>query len=252
MDDHTVLGRASAILEAVGATSGPSSLAKLATETGIPKPTVRRIANQLVAQRILCRDPRGYRLGLRLIDLGVAAASQLGTAEFAAPYVHELHERTGQIAWVCTFDGDALVVLDKAFAREHSAIIAAHWDPRMPIAAAAGTAAGRLLLSAQPAYVEQVLRSGGPPKLTPHTVTSPRMLLGRLQRVADTGVAHEWEENRLGWWCAAVLVPAPAANYVFGLTAETRGVPMARGITQVQRIAEHFGRELTLAADKAN
>lgn len=244
MDDHTVAGRVIAILDAVSAGPGPATLAGLAAATSIPKPTVRRIANQLVDRRILHRDPRGYRLGLRLIELGATAAIQFGTAELAAPYVHELHEQTRQIAWVGTVDTDSIVVLDTAFGREHASVMATEWSSRMPMATTAATAAGHLMLAAQPAYVEQILRCGGLTRLTPHTVTSPRMLLGKIQRAADTGMAHEWEETRLGWWCCATLVSAPAATYILGLTAETHRTPLARGITQMQRVAEQFGREL--------
>ncbi|WUH89530.1 helix-turn-helix domain-containing protein [Streptomyces sp. NBC_00433] len=242
MDDHTVIGRVTAILEVVAAGTGPCSLARMAAETGIPKPTVRRIANQLVAERVLSRDPRGYLLGLRLIELGGAATAQLGTAEAAAPFVHELHERTRQIAWVAAFDGEALVVLDTAYPAEHATLMAATWRPRLALGPAV-TAAGHLLLSLRPAEVDQVL-SRGLTRLTPHTVTSPRLLHGRVRRAADTGVAYEREEIQLGWWCGAALVPAPAGTYAFGLISPVRAVPMARGIAQLRRAADHLRREL--------
>jgi len=245
MDDHTVTGRVTAILEVVSADSERTTLARLAAETGIPKPTVRRIANQLVGLQILRRDPQGYRLGIRLIELGAAAATQLRTSDLLAPYVHELHERTRQIAWVAVVDGDSIVVLDTAFGREHAPIMATEWSLRMPLAVTAATAAGHLMLAAQPASVEQLLRSGGLARLTPHTVTSSRMFLDKIQRAAATGMSHEWEEARLGWWCCATLVSAPTATYIFGLTAETHGMPMARGITHLQRVADRLGYELT-------
>jgi DNA-binding IclR family transcriptional regulator len=108
------------------------------------------------------------------------------------------------------------------------------------------------MLALQPSYLEEILRSGGPTKLTPYTVTSPRLLQGRMQRAADTGIAHEWEETRLGWWCCATLVCAPTASYIFGLTAETNGNPMARDVIQLRQVAENFGRELTATAARAN
>ncbi|MFG1809586.1 IclR family transcriptional regulator [Streptomyces sp. NPDC049040] len=243
MDDHTVIGRVTAILEVV-AGPHPCSLARLAAETGIPKPTVRRIANQLVAERILSRDAHGYRLGLRLIELGTAATTQLGTAEAAAPFVQELHERTRQIAWIAAFDEDALITLDTAYPHEHAPLVAATWQPRWAIGPAAVTAAGHLMLSLRPAEADRVLRAGLT-RLTPHTVTSPRLLHGRLQRVADTGIAYECEETRLGWWCGAALVHAPTGTYVLGLISPVRAVPMTRGITHLQRAAERLQHELT-------
>jgi DNA-binding IclR family transcriptional regulator len=53
------------VLDAVAAHSQPVTLAELVRRTGIPKSTVRRIATDLVAQRMLerCDDGR-YRLAV--------------------------------------------------------------------------------------------------------------------------------------------------------------------------------------------
>jgi DNA-binding IclR family transcriptional regulator len=246
MDDHTVAGRVAAILDVVAVLQGPTSLARLTVETGIPKPTVRRIANQLVTQRILRRDPQGYCLGLRLIELGTTATLQLGVAELASPFIHELHERTGQIAWVGTANADGVVILDKAFSRQHAQTVAA-FPSQLPPETTAATAAGHLVLASQPAFLEQVLRAGGPARLTPYTVTNRGMLRDRLDRAADTGTAHESEETSLGWWCSATLVVTPTASYVLGLTGQTTGVPVAPRLTQLRRVADQFARQLNQA-----
>jgi DNA-binding IclR family transcriptional regulator len=91
--------------------------------------------------------------------------------------------------------------------------------------------------------MDQVLRAGLT-RLTPHTLTSPRSLHGRVQRIASTGIAYEREETQLGWWCGAALVRAPAGTYAFGLVSPVSAVPMARGIAQLRRTAEHLQREL--------
>lgn len=214
MDDHTVIGRVTAILEVVAAGLGSCSLARLAAETGIPKPTVRRLANHLVAERVLSRDPRGYRLGVRLVELGNAATTQLGTAEAAAPFVHELHERTRQIAWVAAFDGEGLVILDTAYPPEHASLIAATWRPRVVLGPAAVTAAGHLLLSLRPSEADQVLR-GGLARLTPHTVTNPGTC--RAGCSASPTPASPTNAKRPSWaggaeqlWCAPLPEPTPS------------------------------------------
>ncbi|MFI2077557.1 IclR family transcriptional regulator [Streptomyces triculaminicus] len=244
MDDHTVIGRAVAILDAVASTPEPMSLSKLAAETGIPKPTVRRIANQLVAQGILCSHPRGYRLGLRLTELGGMAVRQLGSAELAAPFVHELHRRTGQIAWIGAVSGDCLVVLDTAFGREHAGIMSTSWPPKMTLEAVAATAAGRLMMATRANGSEQVLRLGLT-RLTPYTITSPRILQDRLRCAAETGQALEHQETRLGWWCGAALVPGTTTTHIVGLTAKMHELPASKGIVQLERIAAGLGRELS-------
>ncbi|MEV6984738.1 helix-turn-helix domain-containing protein [Sphaerisporangium sp. NPDC051017] len=74
MDDRTVTGRAAAILDAVAA-GDPMTLAELTRAVGIPKPTVRRIAADLMSRRLLARCADGrYRLGVHLLELGVRAA----------------------------------------------------------------------------------------------------------------------------------------------------------------------------------
>jgi hypothetical protein len=62
MDDHTVVGRAVAILDCVASAASPLPLAALTRKTGIPKPTVRRIASDLTERSNI--DARGVRSAL--------------------------------------------------------------------------------------------------------------------------------------------------------------------------------------------
>ncbi|MEV4260602.1 helix-turn-helix domain-containing protein [Kribbella sp. NPDC049584] len=243
MDDHTVTGRAMAILEAVGAGLGPMTLSKLVAETGIPKPSVRRIANRLVDHRILHRESGGYSLGLHLAELGQLAARQLGTAETASPFIHELHQRTRQIAWIGTAGDDGFVMLESSFALRHSQLMAAEWPPPAPPGLFGATAAGQLLLSTRPQLVDLFLQSG-PTRLTPYTVTNPQLIVRRLERVAETGLAIEREETRVGWWCGAVVIPGPTTPHILGLTAELHGMSPHRGLRQLQQIADELTCEL--------
>ena len=59
MDDGTVLGRALLVLDACLCTSQVASLAELTSATGLPKPTVYRLAEQLVRRRLLDRVEGG-------------------------------------------------------------------------------------------------------------------------------------------------------------------------------------------------
>lgn len=244
MDDHTVTGRVLTLLDAISASRHSVSLAALAAATGLPKPTVRRLANQLVDLGMLRRDPQGYRLGLHLIELGAAAAAQLGTAELAAPFVHELHQQTRQIAWICMADTDSLMFIDTAYAREHAEVVATTGLSRMPIATAASTAAAQLVLASRPDQLDQILRHGLA-RLTPYTITSRQLFLTRLRRAAETGVAQEYEETGLGWWCCAALVSSPDASYIFGLTGATCGISADRGLSRLRQVADQLTRELT-------
>ncbi|NUR95589.1 MAG: helix-turn-helix domain-containing protein [Kribbellaceae bacterium] len=216
-------GRMMDIIEAVAAGTGATSLARLTTETGLPKATVRRIANNLVGHRILRFEPNGYRLGLRLLELGNSAARHITVAEIAGPYLQELSQSTGQITWAGVVSDDAFVVTDTAFTHRHSALMAETtnrtWLPRVRSGDCPSTAVGQLMIALEPQGLDGVLRTGIS-RATPYTVTSPHLLRERLKRAADTGVATECEESRLGWWCAATVVPGPAETHIVGVTAE--------------------------------
>ncbi|HEX6356653.1 helix-turn-helix domain-containing protein [Actinophytocola sp.] len=92
MDDHTVTGRILAVLDAVADHDGPISLAELTRAVAVPKPTVRRIAADLCARRMLrrCADDGGYLLGPRVLELGMRAAAQLDLRQAATPYLQDL------------------------------------------------------------------------------------------------------------------------------------------------------------------
>jgi DNA-binding IclR family transcriptional regulator len=246
MDDHTVTGRLLEILDVV-ADLGPVPLAKLAAETGIPKPTVRRIAENLVLHRMLTRGPDGYRLGLRLWELGTTATRHATVAEVASPYLQELSFRTRQIAWLGIVTEEALLVVDTAFTEDHTAVMSSvdttAWLPRMATGAFPSTAAGQLMLAMQPEIVEKVLRAG-PARVTPYTVINPRMILQRLRRANETGIATEHEELRVGWWCAAMVVRGPSATHIIGLTAEVHGLHTTKGLLQLQRTANRLQTEI--------
>lgn len=251
VDDHTVAGRMMDVIEALAASAGAMSLARLTAETGLPKATVRRIANNLVGHRILHLGPDGYRLGLRLLELGNSAARHIAVAEIAGPYLQELSQSTGQITWAGIISDGAFVVTDTAFTHKHSALMAQTanrtWLPRVRAGDCPSTAVGQLMIALEPGGLDEALRTGVA-RATPYTVTSPYLLRERLRRSADTGIATEYEESRLGWWCAATVVPGPSATHLIGVTAEMNSLPPTRGLRHLQTTADRLAGALKQAA----
>src|SRR5690242_2602799 len=99
VDDGTVMGRALSVIDAVAEYGANVTLAELATATGIPKPTVFRIAASLVARNLLNRTARGYALGPELRRLGEKASLQIEFEPYT-PVLEELHAAHGGVAWV--------------------------------------------------------------------------------------------------------------------------------------------------------
>jgi len=245
MDDHTVTGRVLAIIEALAdATTAPLSLSALTRLTGIPKQTVRRIANDLVHRGVLDRTDVGYQLGPRMLNLGGAAERQLCNPDLVGPFVHDLHQRTGLIAWAARMEGTHVHMIDSVHAREHSQLMSSEWAARLDYDALPGTAAGQLIAAVNPEAVEPVLRRGLP-RLTPRTQVLPGRYVARIRQVAETGLATEYDECRMGWWCAAVRLDPPHGRVIVGLTGEIARAPITRTLRQLQTTRDELSRELS-------
>jgi DNA-binding IclR family transcriptional regulator len=67
-DGRTVVASVFELLHHVAA-SEPARLVDLAAATGIPRPTVHRLLQQLVAEGAVCRDGHRYRLGAGVLAL---------------------------------------------------------------------------------------------------------------------------------------------------------------------------------------
>ena len=103
-----VLDKAVTILTALE--NGPLALAGLVAATGISRPTAHRLACALEAHGLVRRDDEGrFTLGLRLVALGHAAASDLNIVEAARPALEQLRDDTGESVQLYVRDGDRRV-----------------------------------------------------------------------------------------------------------------------------------------------
>ncbi|MBF6170217.1 IclR family transcriptional regulator [Nocardia blacklockiae] len=255
-DDHTVIGRAVAILDVVTDAAGPLPLAVLTRRTGIPKATVRRIANDLVERDMLARTPDGYTAGQRLIQQGLQSAYQNGRTLAVQPYLQDLHLHSrGELAWFATLNGGELTMAGAAFGRPHIATMRVSWWPGM---AALGPsmvllASGRLQLAHQPERAEAVLASGWRP-LTRYSVVDRRRMRDLLTRARETGFAREDEQSVLGWSCLATVLRDRDGALVGALGITGRGPHLeARGLPgELRRAARSLEVELGSAAAAAD
>lgn len=222
VDDHTVVGRTVAILDAVVEGVAPIPLAVLTRRTQIPKQTVRRIANDLVERGMLERTVEGYMPGQRLVHHGLVSASRNGVAVTVQPYLQDLHVRThGQAAWFAIARSGELMLAGAAFGRPYLAPMAKSWFPALSKLGPSMVqlAAGMIEVAHQPALADRIVRGPCPP-LTPNSVTDALRLRRILDEVSDTGFAHEVEQAELGLTCMAAALRDSAGGLVgaIGLT----------------------------------
>ena len=95
-----VVDRVFAILEELADGSARFGDVALAEKLGLHKSTVHRLLAVMQRNGFVEREPgcAKYRLGWRVFELGMAAASHLDILERAKPYVTQLVEATGETA----------------------------------------------------------------------------------------------------------------------------------------------------------
>jgi IclR family acetate operon transcriptional repressor len=194
------LDRAFALLELMAAAGGEVALSDLAHRSGLPLPTVHRIARTLLASGYLRQLPsRRYALGPRLIGLGESASRVLGT--WARPQLADLVESTGETANMAMLDGDHVVYVAQVPSR-HSVRMFTEVGRRVPVHC---TGVGKAVLSQlAPAEVSELLARTGMPAQTTQTITDPELFADELSRIRERGYAVDDGEQEAGVRCIAV------------------------------------------------
>lgn len=236
VDDKTVVGRATAILDVVAGARAPLMLAELTRRTGIPKPTVRRIAASLAERGLLDRTARGYVPGERLRRYGMLAASRSPATLIVQPYVQDLYQYVrGEVAWFASAGDGELTAVSTAFGKAHvETMRTSPWPPGDLLGPSVVLlASGRLEVAHQPERAERILASGWG-RMTRYSVTDPRRMRNLLAAARDTRFAQEDEQCRLGWSCMASLLLAADGTMIgaLGVTGRTAAIT-SRGLRGV-------------------
>ncbi|MDI1465883.1 IclR family transcriptional regulator [Catellatospora sp. KI3] len=206
-------GAADKVLSVLEALAGHERLADLAVATGLPKSTVHRILQSLVARGFAAADGHGgYLPGPRVLALAGRVMGTLDPARTARPELQALRDRTGFTVHLGLRDGDRAVYADKIAGPQP-------YDMRSRIGQSLdlhSTAIGKAILARLPAApVRELAARTGLPRHTPRTATSMKALLAALDRVRVDGYAVDDEENEPGLRCVAAAV-AGADGAVIG------------------------------------
>jgi DNA-binding IclR family transcriptional regulator len=197
----SVLARSFAILDAFGVGGEELTLEQLVERTGLPRSTAHRLATQLKAHGALETTRRGWRLGLRLFELGQLVVSQQGLREIALPHMNDLYESTHATIQLGVLD-DTEVVYVEVISGHDAVATPSRRGGRMP---AHCTAIGKVLVAFSDPATERLLGTELPSR-TRRTITDPEMLRRELAEVRRSGVAFDAEESRLGLRCVAAPI----------------------------------------------
>lgn len=161
-------------------------LTDLSELLGLPKPQVLRIASTLEQGNYLERDPetKRYRLGVRLLTLGMVVQQSLNLKQVAQPLVQQLADATHETIGLFVPDRSGPVCVDVRESPRSLRVFAAP-GRRMPWNAGAS---GKVILAHLPeAERERVLSTASFRRYTDRTITDPAQLRDVLEEIRCNG-----------------------------------------------------------------
>jgi IclR family pca regulon transcriptional regulator len=222
-------------------------VSELAEELGMSRSTTHRYVRTLVALGYLEQvAQRKYRLGLRVMDLGMTALTSTPLREHAHPYLLELCERSSFTVSLGVLDGSELLYVDRVRSFRPSQIMRdldLHPGSRVP---AYCTAMGKLLLASLSELEQRELLSVVRlSKRAPNTITRKKVLREELERITVTGLAGSDQELSAGIVAIAVAVRNEAREVVAAV-----GMAADSSTLSVEGLADALGPHLRAGADR--
>lgn len=245
--------RAFSLVDGIVAADHPLTLAEVAAQSGLPKPTVYRMLAVLVDAALLRREPDGKRVsaGPALTRLALNVMLNASVRERSHTILQGLVAEIGETCNLTMLDGPEVVYLD----RVESAWplrVTLHPGSRVPLHC---TASGKLLLALLPtARRKRLLASLTLDRHTEKTLTNARKLESELTRIRRDGSSVDDQEFMTGLVCVAAPVAVPTGRVVASVAvhAPVARMPLARALTHLpalKRAAAAIGA--TFAADAA-
>ena len=223
--------RAMRILSAFNGQLAELGVSEIAQTTGLHKATAHRLLMTLLDGGFLERTPDGerFRLGLRLVELGMSALRGLDFRRAAFPYMQQLVEQFQEICTLSMFDRGQVLYVEVVHS-QRSLTIAARVGRHLP---AHCTASGKVLLAFLPTEVVEPVLNGPLAVYTEKTITSPDQLCEELEVVRQRGYALADEEFEVGIWAISAPIRDIDGNVIAALS-----IPFPTNRLRRERIPE--------------
>jgi len=211
-----MLARYCDILEAVAAAGTPVSAGDLARLTGLPRPTSYRLVAALLKHGLLDNDGRAghYRLGERVMRLGVTGRTDADIAGAVSLHLKKLVTRTGETAFLSRFrDGG----IDLIHAEVPSDLSRGFIHPGLGRRPVHACSSAKAIAAYLPESVRRELLSGDNERFNGATLTERQAVLEELEITRSRGYAVCAEEIDEGVVSIAVPVSVEPAGVVFSL-----------------------------------
>ena len=208
IDGDTPTMRLVALLEVIASRDQLFSLQGLVEETGLPKPTLHRMLQQLEAAGLLQRedDGRRYSTGQRLRSLAENLLLNNSFHDAQHVVLRHLVDQIGESCNLTALAGSEVVYLDRV---ETAAPLRFYLHPGSRVPAHASASGKLFLAQLAPAQRKRLLAHVPLQAYTPKTLTTLDALEAEIARVKRDGYAVDDEEFLPGLLCVAVSVPRP-------------------------------------------
>lgn len=193
------LDRALSILELLGESEVPLSLAEICRRMNLHKSTVHRALIVLERGMLLERTPENsFRLGLKLFDLGNRAVRQMDLRTRIHPFARRLSAQLGETVHLGVLQKTSVVYLDKA-GPGNRVCTGSKTGSSNP---AHCTSLGKAMLAWLPQdAINELIDQMTFVRFTNKTICSREQLLEALQRVRRRGYSIDDEEVETGVRC---------------------------------------------------
>ncbi|AWN45168.1 IclR family transcriptional regulator [Methylobacterium terrae] len=191
-------GKFMRVLQAVADAPEPATVARLARETALPRPTVHRIVAALTAEGLVTDEDGSLRLGPRLVSLAFRAFDGSLLRQAARDPLARLRDDLDETVHLAVPDHGEMVYIDKL--ESHRTVrMASRIGTRVSLHT---SAVGKAWLATLPeAELAPLLRRLALPARTPHSITDPDALRREIAATRARGHSRDLQENELDICC---------------------------------------------------
>ncbi|GAA1545280.1 IclR family transcriptional regulator [Nocardioides humi] len=223
----SILSKAFDLLYSFNTRDRVMTLSELSRASGLAKSTVHRLLARLIELGAVEPHRSGYKLGVGLLQL-TASMPSAAIREIAVPYLAALHRWSRHSVHFGVLRDLDVVYLEKLVGQGAPVTITSVGS-RVP---ANCTAIGKALLAWNSLDSFEEDAPERLPRLTPRSITDPRVLVEQLRQIRRDGVAVEVGEAQAGIACVGV----PIVINGYAAAAMSIAYPIDQGVSEK---AEH-------------
>lgn len=238
------VAKCAVILDCISESPQHMSLDELAARTQFSRPTCYRLLQTMRALGIVEQDgkTKKYRLGIKLMILGLSALRDLDLVKVATPIMKTLKEEIKENVNLAIIDGLEVIFVER-IPSDYLMNVTHRVGSRFPVYC---SAVGKAMLAFLPkAKAKEILDGQQFEKLTEKTHLSAESLRLELAEIRQLGFAVADEELERG----LVAVAAPVFDYT-GMPVAAVGVSYSSARYPLQDRRVRFSREVLKAAEQ--